>query len=456
MSEQSIIAQGKQKVDTYFGESYVEQIARACRFVQRCSPITGLVFFKALVFGFIQHPRASLNQLVQICYDFDVTISQQGLDQRINTAAVVFLKVMLEKALAICQAQQRTTAAQLDQFSAVYFQDSSIIPVPEALQEIFPGFGGNASAAAIKVQLLFDYLGGNIAHLEFRPGRATDQAYQGHLQQIQPDSLVIQDLGFFNLETLQDVVDPGQAFFLTRWYNQASLFLAQQPQEPLDMLSFLRQQRDNAAEYQVLLGARHRIPCRMICVRLPKPVAAQRRRRAKADAKRRGQPLSQRSLALLDWNVFVTNVPIERLSLHQILVCYSLRWQVELIFKLWKSEAALKHLAGFRKERLLCELYAKMIGIVLTHCLVAPLRFLLRDQQIEISLTKARQILQDRVKSIAVAVGADPQRLRVEIAILCQRILLFARKTKRKKRPSTYQKLLAANQLTLHQLYPLA
>jgi hypothetical protein len=346
-------------------------------------------------------------------------------------------------------------ASALDQFSAVYLLDSSIIAVPEVLRDIFPGSGGNASAAAIKIQLLFDYLSGNLEHLEFVAGREADQGYQGHLAQIKPGSLLIQDLGFFNLNNLQTVSDSLQSFFLTRWYNKSSLFLAQKPSQSLDMLAFLRQQRETVAEYKVLLGARHYLPCRMICVRLPEQVVAQRRRRAKADAKRRRRPLSQYNLDLLDWNIFLTNVSPERLSVRQILVCYSLRWQIELIFKLWKSEAALKHLAGLRRARILCELYAKMIGIVLTHCLVAPLRFLLRDQQIEISLTKARQIFQDRAKFFALAIGAGSRRLWNEISELCRRILRFARKTKRKKRLSTYDKLLAAQSLQIHQLYPL-
>lgn len=450
-----IVDQDAQALDAYFNEQKVEQAARASQFVERSSKLTGLIFLKTLVFGFIQHPKASLNQLCQVCLDFGVMISSQGLDQRINEAAVAFVQQMLERALTLWRARHQEIAEALDQFSAVYFQDSSIISLPEALQEIFPGAGGNASSAAVKIQLLFEYRGGNIEHLEFVAGRIADQGYQGHLTKLEPGSLLIQDLGFFSLDSLKTVAD-RDAFFLTRWQNQASVFLAQEPDEALDMLAFLRQQRETVAEYPVLLGAQTRIPCRMICVRLPAAVAAQRRRRAKANAQRRGETLSQRTLALLDWNVFLTNVPAERLSLRQILVCYSLRWQVELIFKLWKSEAALKHLAGMRKERVLCELYAKMIGIVLTHFLVAPLRFILRDQQIELSPTKARQILQDRAKKIALAIGVGSQHLRDEVKELCQRILRFARKTKRKKRLSTYSKLLAADSLTICQLYPLA
>lgn len=451
---EDIIQHDAQGLEACFDESEVEQMARDCKFVQRASKLTGIIFIKALVLGFIQHPKATLSQLCQACLDFGVKISSQGLDQRITQEAVTLVKKMLQRSLTVLRAKRQEIAEVLDQFTAVYFQDSTIISLPEALRDVFPGAGGNASCAAVKIQLLFEFLEGSIAHLSFVAGRQPDQGYQGHLPKVRPGSLLIQDLGFFSLKTLKDVA-LHMAFFLTRWKQDTRVYLAQDPHQPLDMFAFLCQQQVEAAEYNVLLGAKTRIPCRMVCVHLPPTVASQRRRRAKVDAQRRGNTPSKRSLALLDWNVFLTNVPPERLSLRQILLCYSLRWQVELIFKLWKSEAALKHLAGIRKERVLCELYAKMTGIVLTHFLVAPLRFVLREQQVEISPTKARQIFQDRAKLLAVAIGVGAQRLKDEIRDLCERILYFARKTKRKKHLSTYCKLLVVHDLAIYQLYPL-
>lgn len=76
----------------------------------------------------------------------------------------------------------------------------------------------------------------------------------------------------------------------------------------------------------------------------------------------------------MDWPLFVTNVPADRLSIEQVALLYRVRWQVELVFKLWKSYCGLKHIVGLRRERVLVELYAKMIGLVLTHFLTAPLR----------------------------------------------------------------------------------
>ena len=54
---------------------------------------------------------------------------------------------------------------------------------------------------------------------------------------------------------------------------------------------------------------------------------------------RREKPISQKRLALVAWTILVSNVPAEILSLRQAMILIRVRWQVELLFKLWKSHA---------------------------------------------------------------------------------------------------------------------
>lgn len=450
-----IIGQASQKLHSYFDPEETNRAARQAGLVRRRSKLDGFLFLKSWVLGFLQQEQASLSQLSQVCQDLGLKITPQGMDERLSEGAVDFLRERLGQALQSWQAKRQAVAQVLESFSEVYFQDSTIQALPAGLRGLFAGSGGNASPAAVKIQLLFAYLSGNLIHVELTSGRCPDHTYQAHLPLLLPGSLLIQDLGFFSLRLLRAVA-AAQAFFLSRWRADTQVFLTPPAEQPLDMLAFLDRQVEEVADYAVYLGKRQSLACRMVCVSLPAQVAAQRRRRLKADAKRRDRPLTQRSLGLCDWNVFLTNLPAERLSLRQILACYNLRWQIELIFKLWKSQAGLKHLAGLRPERVLCELYAKLIGLVLTHFLVAPLRFLCIAQQVEISAPKARQVLQDRAKALAQPLGLDLPGLEIELTELIQRILCFAQKTKRKKHPGSYDRLIFAHQYSLAQLYPLA
>ncbi len=452
---EKIITQAGKALQAAFEPQACNSAARRTGWLIRQSKLDGYLFLKVLVIGFLKHPRASLNQLSQEALDLGVSISPQGLHERINPAGVVFLQERLVAILAQMRAQRQGVIEALQGFSEVYFQDSTTISLPAGLQTVFPGGGGKASPAAIKIQLLFAFLSGQIAHWVVQAGRSADQSYDEHLAHLQPGSLLIQDLGFFTLGLLQQVVQQ-QAFFLTRMRQGIQIFLDTTPTQALDVLDHLRQQGLPVADYAVQVGSQARLAGRLIAVHLPDPLAAQRRRRVHADSVRRGRTPSQRTLSLCAWNLFFTNLPAERLSLHQLLVSYSLRWQVELIFKLWNSQAAIAQLAGFRKERILGELYAQMIGLVLTHFLVAPLRFLLLEQHLEISAAKARQVLQDRISCLEQALGEDIDHLTQELGTLCNRILCFARKTRRKKRLSSLERLHLADQVEVAMLYPLA
>ena len=452
---EEIIAQTSEAMEAVFQAEAIRHLARETGVVKRISKMDGLHLLRTLAFGFIEHPQASLGDLCEISEDLGVPISRQGVDERLTEAMVVFLQACLTRMLQTLQAKRGLVPAVLAQFPEVYLQDSTIQSLPESLQEQFPGSGGKASPASLKIQLLFGLLSGNLTHLCLQAGNTPDTQYCEHVGYVQAGSLLIQDLGFFNLPALQAVAD-RHAFFLSRWRQDVLVYLNEQADSPLDLLPFLTQQNQPMAEYSVQVGKSARLACRMVVVRLPQAVAEKRRRRLREDAQRRGDTPSERALALCAWNIFLTNLPPERLSLRQLLACYGLRWQVELIFKLWKSQAGLKFLAGKRKERVLCEVYARLIGLSLTHFLLAPLRFWYIDQQIEISLPKAHDILQHASAKLFPLIGHDLPALTTQLKCLFHRILRRGRKTRRGHTLSSLQRLALADQCDLAALFPLA
>ena len=137
------------------------------------------------------------------------------------------------------------------------------------------------------------------------------------------------------------------------------------------------------------------IPCRLIMTRLPQAVAERQRQKAKANARRHGRTISKSYLALLDWALFITNVPATMLQAEHVATLYRVRWQVELVFKMCKSFCGLDYVASLRPHRVLTELYARLIGVVLLYFLVAPFRLPIRtNPNSEISPVKLRLILQ--------------------------------------------------------------
>src|SRR5215207_4686040 len=130
-------------------------------------------------------------------------------------------------------------------------------------------------------------------------------------------------------------------------------FLAAQPAGPLDV--------------PVRLGGKKRLRCRLVAWRVPEAVVALRRRRLQKRAAKSGRPISPAQWELCAWTVYATNVPQELLSVTEACVLGRLRWQVELLFKLWKSEGRLDQSRGQRAGRVLCEVLAKLIALLVQH-----------------------------------------------------------------------------------------
>ncbi len=63
--------------------------------------------------------------------------------------------------------------------------------------------------------------------------------------------------------------------------------------------------------------------------------------------------------------VYITNVAQEVLSAKVVRIVYGLRWQVELMFKNWKSLLNIHILKGTRPERIKCILYGRLMTITM-------------------------------------------------------------------------------------------
>jgi hypothetical protein len=336
------------KIKFFFDDS-VNQIARQTKFVQRQSKLDGLNFLQALVFGFIENPEGSLNHMAQVCLDLDVEITPQGIDERINEHSVAFLEGMFSQAMETFKNNQPVPLEVLQQFTAINLLDSSTKALPDNMVEESPGCGGDGPQSSLKVQLVFEFLHGNLKLIALQPGREPDRGYQDYLAVIEAGSLTMVDLGYFVLDAFAEIADK-KAYFLSRYFVHTKLYTLNGV--VMDLLDTLQSASTSSFDLDVYLGAEQRLPCRLIALRVPQEVADQRRKKAIENAKRKGRTPSKASLALMDWSIFVTNVPSKMLHMKQMINIYRVRWQIELVFKLWKSYCGLGRITGVRRERI--------------------------------------------------------------------------------------------------------
>jgi hypothetical protein len=330
---------------------------------RRARKLTPLLFVQATVL-LVSQSTVSLRRwavlaglLGQLC------LSKQALWERINTRAVGFLQAVLAHVLARCL--HRTTAARpaaLAAFGRVLVQDSTTIKLCPKLAAAFPGSRNQRGAdhGQLKIQSLYDLLTQRFLSFSLSGFNRNDQAAARDVAGlVHPGDLVLRDLGYFVLATLQQIAQAG-AFFLSRLRLDTGLRDAHTGQ-PLDLLRALK--RQGQLDLQVLLGELQ-LPVRLVAVKLPEAVAAERRRKARQNRDRRCRP-NARHLALLGWAIFVTNVPRHVWSAQTVAQVYGLRWRIETIFKAWKSHFRLTEVPRGSAAQLEAMIYARLIFVTI-------------------------------------------------------------------------------------------
>lgn len=366
-----LIAEIAQALQTIFTSS-AEDAAYASRFVQRQSKLTGSAFVQTLTFGWLHQPNATLQELAQTAASLGVSISPQGLDQRFTPQAAECLQRMLAEAVTRVITADPVAIPLLQRFpGGVCLLDSTTLTLPDALADRWPGCGGTTAAdgqAALRLQVRFNLLQGTLSGPFLQPGREPDQHGILHEALLPPGALRLADRGFFRLKTLQRLSQHG-VYWLTRL--QTGTRIDDAAGRSWTLAGLLAQQTSASIDLPVTLGGRHRLPCRLLATRVPVAVAAQRRARLQRKARHKGRrPVHADQWAVAAWAVYVTNVPATMLTIAEAGVLARCRWQIELLFKLWKSEGRIDHSRSQKPWRVLCEVYAKLLGMVVQHWLL--------------------------------------------------------------------------------------
>lgn len=413
---------------------------RACElaietgFVQRTSKVDGGVFVRTLALGWLSKPDASLQDLAQTAAVGGVRVTPQGLDERFGPRAATFLKAVLEEAVGQMVRATPVTDLLLSRFAGVYVQDTSVLALPDSLREVWPGCGGtNGPTAGLKLHVRWDLTTGSLEGPHLMPSVEHDRHSPTQSAPLPKGALRIADLGFYDLRTLADYHGQG-VYFLTRVLANTVVYTDRDG--PMSLEQLLAGSHDDEMDVPARLGRTVCLPVRIVARRVPDNVRVQRLRRLKDKARKNCRPLSQQANCLARWNVYATNVPAEKLSAEEGYVLMRVRWQVELLFKLWKSEGRVDESRSRNPWRVLCEVYAKLIAVIIQHWILLTCCWETLDR----SLTKAARTLRRFALTLAGEFNSLPD--------ICNTLLILARilpagcRLNRRAEPNSYQMLL--------------
>jgi predicted GIY-YIG superfamily endonuclease len=362
----------------FFTAEHIEAAARRTGFVKRASKMTGKLFLALVTFGVWSDATTTLAQLAAKVTQLDdqLEVSPEAIYQRMNKNALAFLQDLISQALAKVHALAHVCDEGLfPAFTKVYLADSTGFELPNNLHDLFPGSGGSAAKAGAKIQAVWDYKSSVFDHFALTPWNIPDQKYIDSVVALaQKGVLFLFDLGYFKIKAFARIADAG-AYFLSRLNHQTTILHTDAGRlQPLDLASYLTPVVGPCLETAIFLGAKERVACRLVASRVPEPIVNARRRNAHKKAKKKGYTPSKAHLTLLAWNLFITNVPHTIWKMEAIFKAYPLRWQIELIFKSWKSYLHLASIKTKKADTTLCYLYGRMLLILLTYALYPQMR----------------------------------------------------------------------------------
>lgn len=261
---------------------------------------------------------AALFENEEIAYKpFHNQLSKKEFPRLMREIASVLLTKFVVKALKVKR------GSRLSEFKEIVIQDGTSFAVKDDLSSVFPGRFTKGSPAAVELHVTMNLLEGSVQRVTLTPDTEEER---GHLPEPSELSkkLLLADRGYFSLEYIDELIDQDRASFIIRASNAVNpLMLKALTADGKDLknlegkkLKTVGLSKDNPTD----IDAEWRKPdgcpvdCRLICSWNSKTKT---------------------------FNFFATNLPRELYPASDILSAYRLRWQIELLFKEWKSYANL-------------------------------------------------------------------------------------------------------------------
>lgn len=378
-------------------------MAKETAFVVRESKkLNAALFLKMLLYDQLQYDNPSLQQhTFGLEATDDIKISTEGLNKRFKETTVAFTEKILEAYLAHSINHDSIATALKDKFTGIRVLDSTEFKLPDSLASVFPGYSSASAASCAAIQFEYDILSKRICSLTLGNAKQSDKTFADErMDNIKAGELIIRDLGYYSVDSYKKIED-NKAFYISRLRSQIKIYEKQYDQyKELDLatlISRIRKSSKSNFDQTVYIGTKEKKEVRLMAWLLEED--AQKNRLAKKKNKK--GVINNNDILWSMLNVFVTNITKEELPLQQAYELYKIRWQIELMFKIWKSILKLDVVRKMKAERLKCYLYTKLLWILLCWDITAisePIVW--SKQQKLISLHKCFALLKNRAADI--------------------------------------------------------
>lgn len=371
-----------------FDEREIEKIAYKVGVCHRRGKVSPLTFLAVCIFHSEDLLNNSLNSICNtLKIEYNIDISETGLNYRFTESAVKFLQYILDRLIKIKLPKNRFKDCY---FKKIRIADSTIIKLPVAFHDDYPGSGPKSGKdlekqfSAIKIQHEFDMLTGDILDIKIEEGTRNDALYLDYITpNVQLGDLCLRDLGYHKISDLQRINTLG-GFFISKIKLTSAIYtkdfkinsvtgelvqcrLEKERRVYLEQLFEHLKPGDTLSIDNVLFGNKEKFPCRLIIYKLNDDCKGVKEKNIIYNLKKKRLKNSIYAEKFLDIVTYVTNIPEDLAKAEHIYDFYSLRWQIEILFKCWKSIFNIDSNKNMKIERFRCGLLGTLISIALSN-----------------------------------------------------------------------------------------
>jgi hypothetical protein len=371
----------KNVIQSIVDPQQIREFARVTGFVKRFSSrFNGDEFVQLLIIESVDGEKNTLRGAIDTLGTIKKKslMSIQALSKRMNSKpAVDLIERVFEQSLHIIMNQiydllgaSKIKIKLLDYFPNIYLQDSTESLLDEALKNEFKGSGGGSGNgkgdASFKIDLIYEWKRKILSCFKLTDRREPDSVLGANiLEIIEKGDLVIRDLGYSFIDGFKTIQEKG-AYFLSRLHSSLNVYLNPSDTKPISLGTFLDKNVKKSGMFDTKLYiSTQMLLCRLIAYRVSPEIEEERRKEYIKECKKKKRKVDKEYIKRLSFTIFITNVPSAMWSTEVVGTVYRLRWQVELIFKSWKSELKFDYLKGTNVFRVRCLIYARLTAILM-------------------------------------------------------------------------------------------
>lgn len=356
----------ERKICDYFNTKRLNKLAINSGFKKRSN---GKISAKNLILSFFLMLSKKRNTYESWSQELSLlsrsSISRQAIEERMRPETTAMLKLALEEEFRN-NLKTRSTDHVSRKFAHIKLEDSTIINLPQELSFVFPGnVSGGKKKSQAKIHALYDFTENTFDFMHIHSFTQNDQSLSmGSIPYINQGDLLLRDMGFLSVDALDEIEARG-AYFISPKSFRFNVYRPVSKQK-IDLVKVLSKR--GFFDEEVLISRKH-TKMRLVILPLPPKIVAERKRKARSDRDKRLNH-NKGYYQLLSYSIFITNIPQTICSAEEISKLYGLRWQVEIVFKSWKSGFSLEKLTPYKcnnPERIYCMIYLWLIFILLFH-----------------------------------------------------------------------------------------